>query len=119
LTRPPKKPNPAQTLFVIFTAEISPTTVEQLIATMAQAAKQRVKSVYLGISTPGGQVQAGIALYNTLRAMPFDLTVHNVSSVNSIGNVIFLAGKTRYATASSTFMFHGVGFDVKSPLRIE
>ena len=109
----------AQTLYVIFTAEITPHTVEQLTAVMVQAIQKRVANLYLAMSTPGGQTQAGIALYNTLRAMPFHLTVHNISSVNSMGNVIFLAGETRYSTAHSTFMFHGVGFDVNGPIRIE
>ncbi len=51
--------------------------------------------------------------------MPFDLTVHNVGSVDSIGNAVFLAGKTRYATANSTFLFHGVGFNITAPTRLE
>ena len=112
-------PNKTETLYVIFTAAISPNTVENLTAVMAQAVKKSVKEVYLAMSTPGGQVQAGIALYTTLLAMPFNLTIHNISSVDSIGNVVFLAGKTRYATKSATFMFHGVGFDVKDPIRME
>ena len=51
--------------------------------------------------------------------MPFDLTIHNVGNVDSIGNVIFLAGTTRYAAANATFMFHGVGIDVQAPIRLE
>jgi len=35
---------------------------------------------------------------------------HNVGSVNSIGNAVFLAGEERYASPHSTFMFHGVSF---------
>ena len=115
-------PTPAKsgdTLYVMFTAKITPFTVERLTAVMAQAVKEQVGQVYLAMSTPGGQVQAGIALYNTLLAMPFPITVHNISSVNSMGNIIFLAGGKRYTTANSTFMFHGVGFDVTSPTRID
>ena len=108
-----------QIRYVIFTAEITPITVERLTATMVQAINDGVSEVYLAMSTVGGQVQAGIALYNTLLAVPFVLTIHNISSVNSIGNVIFLAGQKRYATANSTFMFHGVGFDVNAPTRID
>ena len=115
----PNIPNKASVLYVIFTAEINPTTVEKLTAVMVQAAKKLVKEVYLAISTPGGQVQAGITLYNTLSALPFDLTVHNIGNVDSIGNVVFLAGKSRYASESATFLFHGVGIDVKGPIRIE
>ena len=57
---------------------------------MVQASEKGMAEVYLAMSTVGGQVQAGIALYNTLLAMPFALTIHNIGSVNSIGNVIFL-----------------------------
>ena len=38
--------------------------------------------------------------------------MHNSGSINSIGNVIFLAGKNRFACANSTFMFHGVGKNI-------
>src|SRR5262249_51476883 len=44
---------------------------------------------------------------------------HNIGNVDSIGNVIFLAGETRYSSPNATFMFHGVGFDVVSPTRFE
>jgi ATP-dependent Clp protease, protease subunit len=54
----------------------------------------------------------GITLYNTLRALPFELVTHNVGNVNSIDNAVFLAGAERYACPQATFMFHGVGFDV-------
>jgi len=45
--------------------------------------------------------------------MPLKLTTHNVGSVNSIGNAVFLAGSPRYACANSNFMFHGVGFNIQ------
>ena len=53
----------------------------------------------------------GITLYNFLRGVPFNLIVHNIGNVDSIGNAIFLAGAQRYACLHSTFMFHGVGCD--------
>ena len=53
----------------------------------------------------------GITLHNFLWGVPFELTVHNIGSANSIGNAVFLAADTRYATSRSTFMFHGVAFD--------
>ena len=71
------------------------------------------------ISTPGGAVMNGLNLYNVLRALPVNLTTHNVGNIDSIGNAIFLAGRHRYACAHSTFMFHGVGFDIKGNYRLE
>ena len=119
MVQAPQTASQTKTLYVIFTAEIMPVTVERLTAVMVQAVKDGVGEAYLAFSTAGGQVQEGIVLYNTLLAMPFNLTVHNIGSVNSIGNVIFLAGARRYATGNATFMFHGVGFNVNSPTRID
>lgn len=106
-------------LYINFTAEITPATVESLASVMGQAAQQGITQVYLVFSTPGGEVRGGIALYNLLRGMPFELTIHNISSVNSIGNVIFLAGDKRYATPGATFMYHGVGVDIHGSVRID
>ena len=101
-------------LYVSFSAEINPNTTESLIAVMANAVTQGVRSVYLILSTPGGSVMHGMNLYNVLRGLPVSLTTHNVGNVDSIGNAVFLAGETRYACPHSTFMFHGVGYDGQS-----
>ncbi|MCH8089235.1 MAG: ATP-dependent Clp protease proteolytic subunit [Chloroflexi bacterium] len=106
-------------LYVTFSAEINIKTTESLIAVMTQAANRQVQQVYLAISTPGGQVKEGMNLYNVLRGMPFSLVTHNVGSVDSIGNAVFLAGETRYAVPNATFLFHGVGFDIKGQIRLE
>lgn len=101
----------ADTVYVSFSAEVNANTTESLIAVMANCANRAVKSVHLLLSTPGGTVMNGMNLYNVLRGMPFELTTHNVGNVDSIGNAVFLAGKTRLATPQATFMFHGVGFN--------
>ncbi len=51
--------------------------------------------VRLLLSTPGGQVMAGITGYNFLRALPFRLVIHNAGNIDSIRNAIFLAGPIR------------------------
>jgi ATP-dependent protease ClpP protease subunit len=112
-------PKEAPLVYVSFSAEINPTSTESLINVMANCANSKVHNVYLLLSTLGGIVMNGFNLYNVLRGMPFELTTHNVGNVNSIGNVIFLAGTKRYATANATFMFHGVGFDAPQGQRLE
>ena len=112
-------PQGAPLVYVSFSAEINPSTTETLIATMTNLANLTVKEVYLLLSTPGGRVMNGMNLFNVLRGMPFELTTHNVGNVDSIGNVVFLAGKKRYATENATFMFHGVGFDNPQNQRLE
>lgn len=102
-----------------FSAEVNVNTTETLISAMSQCANAGVAEVVLMLATPGGDVMNGINLYNSLRAMPFKLTTHNVGNVDSIGNVIFLAGEDRFASPHSTFMFHGVGLDTHGPMRFE
>ncbi len=106
------------TCYISFSAEINVTTTEQLIAVLGNQANNGVDHAYLMISTPGGTVMNGLNLYNVMRAMPLRLTTHNVGNVDSIGNAVFLAGEERYACPHSTFMFHGVGYDVTN-VRLE
>jgi len=107
------------TTYVSFSAEIVPHTTETLIAVLSEQANRGVEEVHLMLSTPGGNVMNGLNLYNLMRAFPFRLITHNVGNVDSIGNAIFLAGETRYACQHSTFMFHGVGFDMEGKFRLE
>jgi ATP-dependent Clp protease, protease subunit len=106
-------------VYVSFMAEIIPSTSEALLRTMSDLTNQGVTTVHLLLSTLGGSVMHGMTLYNTLRALPLKLITHNVGSVNSIGNVVFLAGEERYSCPNATFMFHGVGFDVPQGARFE
>ncbi len=111
---------PPDTFYVSFSAEINPHTTESLLSVMANLVNQKAKTIHLLMSTPGGNVMNGMNLYNILRGLPLDLVTHNVGNVDSIGNAIFLAGKRRYACKHSTFMFHGVGFDLRNQsMRLE
>jgi ATP-dependent Clp protease protease subunit len=109
----------APIVYISFSAEINQNTTEGLISVMGNCANAQVKEVCLLLNTAGGSVMNGINLYNVLRGMPFELITHNVGSVNSIGNTIFLAGKKRYAVPNATFMFHGVGFNFSQGQRLE
>ena len=96
--------------YISYIAGVNEQAAQRLIAICSELVQQNVQGVYLLISSPGGSVMHGITLYNMLKAMPFKLITHNVGSVDSIGNVIFMSGEERYANAASTFMFHGVSF---------
>ena len=104
--------NISKPLFVSFSAEINQNTAENLMGIFAQRLNQGTKDFYLLLSSPGGNVMNGITIYNFLKSLPINLTTHNIGIVDSIANVIFLAGKTRYAVKNSSFLFHGVGFDI-------
>lgn len=98
----------ASTVYVSFSAEINIKTVEGLLGVVFEQINRGATAIYLLLSTPGGQVAAGMNAYNVLKSLPVPLTIHNVGNVDSIGNAVFLAGKERYACPHATFMFHGV-----------
>lgn len=107
------------TVYISFNAEINIHTTEQLLGVSFQQITQGATHLYYLFSTPGGFVAQGMALYNVIKGLPAETTMHNVGNVDSIGNAIFLGGKKRYACAHSTFMFHGVGFECPPNTRLE
>ena len=106
-------------VYISFSAAVNQNSTEQLLGFLAAQVNAQIDEVHLALSTPGGSVMNGLNAYNVMRAMPFRLITYNVGSVNSIGNVLFLAGEERYACAISSFMFHGVGFDAPAGVRFE
>jgi len=72
------------------------------------------KILYFLFSSPGGDVRAGITFYNFLKALPCEIIMHNNGSIDSIGNIIFLAAKkeNRIACPHSSFLFHGVSLNM-------
>lgn len=116
---PPPAHPPSKQVYISFHAEVNQTTSEALLSVVAQQMGEGRREVHLLLSTPGGLVANGLGIYNTLRALPIRLSTYNVGSVNSIGNIIYLAGERRVASRSSSFMFHGVGFDIMQRARFE
>jgi len=108
-----------QVHYISFSADINPTTTETLLGVCGDLANKGVSTIYFLISTPGGNVMNGMNIYNALRALPVRIVMHNVGNVDSIGNIVFLAGQERYSCPNATFMFHGVGFDQTDPIRLE
>jgi ATP-dependent Clp protease protease subunit len=68
----------------------------------------KLTQIYFLFSSTGGSVDAGMAMYNYLRALPVPLTMHNIGSIDSIANVVFLAADERLASPNATFLFHGI-----------
>lgn len=109
----------SQTVFISFTAEINQNTTEALMGVLAEKINNGCKDFYILFSTPGGSVANGVTLYNYLRSIPAKVSMHNIGIVDSIGNLVFLAGGLRYAVPNSSFLFHGVGFDINQSTRFE
>ena len=71
-----------------------------------QALQSGASEIELHMSTEGGNMTAGFALYFFLKSLPLPLTTWNVGSVESVGVAIFLAGRKRYACPGTRFLIH-------------
>lgn len=71
-----------------------------------QALQSGASEIELHLSTEGGNMTAGFALYFFLKSLPLPLTTYNIGSVESVGVVIFLAGQKRRACPGTRFLVH-------------
>jgi len=97
-----------KTAYASFSHDIYPDSAHFLLNVCIGIVQKGFDCIHLMMSSPGGNTQAGFHLYNQLRALPVQLITHNTGNIDSIANVIFLAGDPRYACSTSTFMFHSV-----------
>jgi hypothetical protein len=79
-----------KTAYINFSAEVNPTTTEQLIATCTNLLGQGFNSLYFLFASAGGSVMHGLTIYNVLGGLPAKIIFHNVGNVDSIGNAVFL-----------------------------
>lgn len=98
-------------IYFVFVDSIDVAKVNLFMSIIVQAVlPHSPKRLHVLISSPGGDVSAGIALYNYLRALPIEVLTYNIGMVASIANVIFMAAdaKNRFACPHTSFLFHGV-----------
>lgn len=109
--------NDQKVTYINFYAPITPPSVGTLMQAIQNLIQQGVEKITLLISSPGGQVAAGLSLYNFLKGIPVQIETHNYGSINSIAIVVFCAGQKRYCVPNARFLMHGIGFNISQPTR--
>jgi ATP-dependent protease ClpP protease subunit len=94
------------THIVHFTASINSTSTGELIEKCSLAIQKGASEIVIKIATMGGECSYGFSLYNFLITLPVPVHTHNLGTVESMGNIIFLAGERRTACKHSKFLFH-------------
>lgn len=102
-----------------FFAPVNDATINALLNAIDQKMKEGHKSFVLLISSPGGTVFHGLSAYNYLKGIPADITTHNFGSVDSIGVVLYCAGKRRLCVPTARFLLHGVSAPFPQPTSLE
>ena len=105
-----------KTVYINFFDGIDPIKVNKFIQFTTEVIRQHDPSeLYFFISSNGGDVDSGFVLYNFLISLQTKLkvTMHNTGTIDSIANVIFVAGQNRFAAPNASFLFHGVSMNMQ------
>jgi ATP-dependent Clp protease, protease subunit len=105
--------------FIRFFAPVMPNTADMLFRAIDLKVMAKVERINLLISSPGGSVFHGLTLYNYLKGLPIEINTYNFGSVDSIGVIIFCAGKKRYSVPHSRFLIHGVKFNINGQVSMD
>ncbi len=112
-------PNPDAN-YILFARDVNQESITQLIQIVLslQTQSPRLPTTLL-LNSDGGNVFSGLQGYSILRSLNLNLTTVNVGSVDSIANALFLAGDKRICHSLSTFLWHGVGINQETPVRLD
>ncbi|MBR1851733.1 MAG: ATP-dependent Clp protease proteolytic subunit [Lachnospiraceae bacterium] len=91
---------------VFLTEEVSSETVAALIKQMLLLEQESHEPIYFYISSLGGDVTAGLALYDVITMMESEVYTVAMGMVASMGTILYLAGTRRYILPSSQLMIH-------------
>lgn len=101
-----------KTIYINYFDGIDPHRIRAIMGILTDLIHQHnPDTLYFMMSSQGGDVDSGIVLYNFLRSIKAKVITHNTGMIDSIANVVFMAGDERLACPHSTFLFHGVRMD--------
>lgn len=92
--------------------------VEQIVYLCNQARGEGFRAVTLCLNSLGGYLVDAYYAYNMLEALPLTITTHNVGTIQSAANLLFVCGDVRLACPGSTFFFHKTAFDPQPGQRV-
>src|SRR3972149_10708258 len=97
-----------QPTVIKFFAPVIDITINALMQAVDQKLSKGQRNFIILISSPGGSVFHGLSAYNYLKGLPAEISTHNFGSVDSIGVVVYCAGRRRLSGPQARFLLHGV-----------
>jgi ATP-dependent Clp protease, protease subunit len=97
-----------QPVVIKFFAPVMDATINALMQTVDQKLSKGQRDFIILISSPGGSVFHGLSAYHYLKGIPADISTHNFGSVDSIGVILYCAGRKRLCVPQARFLLHGV-----------
>lgn len=91
---------------IMFTGSVTANLAMQMQLACAEIVEARAERLTIYLSSRGGDITAGMAIYNTLQLLPCPLRMVNIGQCGSIAATVFLAGEERIALPASNFFLH-------------
>ena len=105
--------------YIRLLAPITPDTANALLQSIDNLLKMKVEKIHLLISSPGGDVSQGIAIHNYLKHLPIELSTYNIGIVDSIGVIIYCAGKNRFCDSRARFLIHNPKLNLQGTFQLD
>ena len=95
---------------ISFTGSVNEENVRTFINEIKNSVEKNPESnsMIIYISSPGGNVDIAVELFNFLKLLDCTITTVNISCVNSAAIIIFAAGTERICLPCSSFYVHSV-----------
>ena len=98
---------PENAVYIKVFGIIDEAVAKAVMTAVEEKLKAGAQRFVLLLSSPGGNVFAGITLYNFLKGLPAEVVTHNIGSTNSIAAAVFCAGDLRLSVPHGVFLIHG------------
>ncbi len=99
--------------YIVFEAKIQPSSRDLLIADIDKLRAAGAHEIDLGISSPGGELDAAEDIVNYMKRQHDEngivFKAYNVGVVASAATYVFLNAQGRYTKPSGVFVFHAAG----------
>lgn len=109
----------SKTKYFVFMADVVPASIGKLRSEITDAINNEYDELYILISSGGGNVFEGLSIAGFIKALSTKVITYNIGQIDSVANVIFAAGKERYAQRNSSFLFHGVTATIQNSVLTE
>ena len=105
------------TIYIKFCKGIELNTINEMTQLVLEQISKGVDQFVFLMSSPGGNVFAGLSAYNFLKGIPAEVITHNFGSVDSIAAILFCAGSKRLCVPHARFNLHGATLDIRTPIQ--
>lgn len=91
---------------IMLTGEVNDQVAEIIIAQLLYLDSTEEKPISLYINSPGGSISAGLAIYDTMKAIKSPVDTYCVGMAASMGAFLLAGGHTRYCAKNAEVMIH-------------